>query len=333
MTLLSGNSTGEGGEGGSIIVKPGGGRLLNGAVEIQSSTGTQRVVASDSDVNVTSASGGGIYLAVPAGDSATNNVIGFSVSSTVDGSAEYDLRLQEFEDGESRVVSSVPLQVTTIEYSSDERIKEAIVDVDVDDILQRFMAVEMVEYAYTEEWRQVRNLDDSSRVRGVIAQQLAEVFPEHVAVVPEFELPDKDFAINDFLQVDKVTLTLDRISAIQAHHKHYSFGPNSGDRSGDIAVATEAGGSYPNADPTGASGSVLISTGTASLGDSGSITLTTGPAEGGSTSGSISIQVGGSDEDAPQVQLSELGVRVSAGQQTDPSKAGSAVEILSLIHI
>ncbi|CAN0588280.1 unnamed protein product, partial [Ectocarpus sp. 12 AP-2014] len=165
-----------------------------------------------------------------------------------------------FEGGESRVVSSVPLQVTTIEYSSDERIKESIVGVDVDDVLQRFMEVEMVEYAYTEEWRQARNLGENARVRGVIAQQLAEVFPEHVEVIPEFELPDKDFAISDFLQVDKISLTLDLISAIQSQHKHYSFGPNSGGKSGDITVTTEAGGSYANADPTGASGSVLIST-------------------------------------------------------------------------
>ncbi|CAN0414515.1 unnamed protein product, partial [Hapterophycus canaliculatus] len=202
-----------------------------------------------------------------------------------------------FEDGEARVISSVPLLVTTIEYSSDERIKESIVDVDVDDILHRFMEVEMVEYSYTEEWRQVRNLEDNSRVRGVIAQQLAEVFPEHVEVVSDFELPDKDFAISDFLQVDKVSLTLDLISAIQSQHKHYSFGPNTGEKSGDVMIATEAGGSYANADPTGASGSIVISTGTASLGDSGSITLATGPSEYGGEAGNISIGVGHQGEE------------------------------------
>ncbi|CAN0545664.1 unnamed protein product, partial [Ectocarpus sp. 8 AP-2014] len=154
LMLLSGNSTGDGGTGGSIVVRPGRGGLLNGTVEIQSSTGTQRIVATENDVNVTSGSDGGIYLAVPTGDNATNNVIGFSIDNPTDDNIEYDFRLQQFEGGQSRVVSSVPLQVTTIEYSSDERIKESIVDVDVDDVLQRFMEVEMVEYAYTEEWRQ-----------------------------------------------------------------------------------------------------------------------------------------------------------------------------------
>ncbi|CAN0492886.1 unnamed protein product, partial [Scytosiphon promiscuus] len=161
----------------------------------------------------------------------------------------------------------------------------------------------------------------------VIAQQLAEVFPEHVETISDFDLPDQNFAISDFLQVDKVALTLDLISAMQSQHKHFSFGPNSGEKSGDITVATEAGGSYATSNPTGASGSVTISTGTASLGDSGAITLTTGRSENENKPGSIAIEVGGTDGDGPSVHMSELGVLVSAGQQTDPLEAGGRIEI------
>ena len=38
-------------------------------------------------------------------------------------------------------------------------------------------------------------------VRGVVAQQLAEVFPEHVKILDEYSLPDKGFKLEGFHQV------------------------------------------------------------------------------------------------------------------------------------
>ena len=97
-----------------------------------------------------------------------------------DDNNAYALRLKRSESG-TLISSHVPFQVTALQYSSDERIKKDVVSVDTDDLLHRIRRVEMKEYGYTDEWRSVREVDDPDhRVRGVIAQQLREVFPEHV---------------------------------------------------------------------------------------------------------------------------------------------------------
>lgn len=69
-------------------------------------------------------------------------------------------------------MSTVPVQVTTIQYSSDERIKKDVEDVDTFDLLERMRRIELKEYGYTDAWRKVRGLEDNDvRVRGVIAQE------------------------------------------------------------------------------------------------------------------------------------------------------------------
>jgi len=56
----------------------------------------------------------------------------------------YDVRLQYRKSDKglgSKLVSNVPFQLTTVEYSSDERIKQHIVDADTDQLLQRIQQV------------------------------------------------------------------------------------------------------------------------------------------------------------------------------------------------
>jgi hypothetical protein len=63
------------------------------------------------------------------------------------------------------------------------------------------------EYGYTEAWRNLRGLENDPRIRGVIAQELYEVFPEHIEILPELAIGDVKF--ENFHQVDKQGLVLD----------------------------------------------------------------------------------------------------------------------------
>lgn len=108
------------------------------------------------------------------------------------------------------MVSTVPVQVTTVQYSSDERIKKDITDVDTGDLLDRMRRIELREYGYTDEWRKVRDLEEDTRVRGVIAQELRQVFPEHIQVLDKLAMKDQGIEIKDFHQVDKQALVMDR---------------------------------------------------------------------------------------------------------------------------
>lgn len=126
--------------------------------------------------------------------------LGLDDGSPKDGDS-YSFRLKATSSGQT-VISSVPVQVTTVQYSSDMRIKKDITNVDTDDILQRLQQIQFAEYGYSDAWRRVRGIPDH-RVRGVIAQQLSEVFPEHTKIFENYELEDKNFSISNFMQVDK----------------------------------------------------------------------------------------------------------------------------------
>ncbi|KAJ1414458.1 hypothetical protein B484DRAFT_300767, partial [Ochromonadaceae sp. CCMP2298] len=54
------------------------------------------------------------------------------------------------------LIANAPLQVTTLQYSSDRRIKTAVENVDADDLLRKIQEVRIRSYGYTEEWRNVR---------------------------------------------------------------------------------------------------------------------------------------------------------------------------------
>ena len=164
---------------------------------------------------------------------------GGSIALSVNDNAERPaLRVESGEQGDA-VIAHAPLRVTTVQYSSDERIKTLLEDVDSEDILQRMAAIKMRSYEYTEEWRTVRN-EETTRVRGVIAQELKEVFPEHVSVLPVFGVNNTEFRLEGFHQVDKQGLTLDLIAALQAQHAHYNIGANDAvaGTTGDLTVSS-----------------------------------------------------------------------------------------------
>jgi hypothetical protein len=61
-----------------------------------------------------------------------------------DAAATFDVRLQHQKSdkgGGSKLVSNVPFQLTTVEYSSDVRIKRQLADADTDELLQRIQQV------------------------------------------------------------------------------------------------------------------------------------------------------------------------------------------------
>lgn len=57
-----------------------------------------------------------------------------------------------------RLTSTVPLQVTTNQFSSDERIKKDITSANTEDLLDRIRQVELREYGYSDEWKKLREL-------------------------------------------------------------------------------------------------------------------------------------------------------------------------------
>jgi hypothetical protein len=132
---------------------------------------------------------------------------GFDEHATESKERKIALQLKKSKDS-SRLTSTVPLQVTTIQYSSDSRIKKDIKNVNTDDLLERIRQIRLREYGYSEQWRHARGLENSDpRVRGVIAQELNEVFPEHIEILPELKMGNVNF--EDFYQVDKQGLVMD----------------------------------------------------------------------------------------------------------------------------
>ena len=109
---------------------------------------------------------------------------GFYDTTTSGGNTAYDVRLQHSDSGSS-LISNVPVRLTVVDYSSDVRIKREITDADTDELLQRLQQVEYKRYRYTEAWQDVRGIEDVE-VRGVIAQQLHEVFPEHITILDKY---------------------------------------------------------------------------------------------------------------------------------------------------
>jgi hypothetical protein len=91
--------------------------------------------------------------------------------------------------------------VTLVQYSSDVRIKEDIESVDEDALLQRIKAIRVRSYGYTDEWRQVRDDVPNARVRGIIAQELAEV---DTAILTD-ELPPNAYTDAGFAQFLKAS--------------------------------------------------------------------------------------------------------------------------------
>ena len=173
---------------------------------------------------------------------------------------------------------------------------ENIQPVDEDHILQRLQGLEVKSYRYTEQWAQVRGIQNKY-VRGVIAQQTKATFPEYVNVIDQYVVPADnrksepgsdegtpgpgDFMLEQFHEVNKQAITIDLLAAVQAQHRRFHVGPNSPTASGDVTISSASAGDFAVSDPAGsASGSISLRSGHASIGDSGSVTLGTGDASG-----------------------------------------------------
>ena len=226
------------------------------------------------------------------------------------------MRLQA-QDGDTAVISNVPLRLTAVQYSSDTRIKQNIADVDTDDLLQRIQKVEMKSYSYTDAWRRVRGIPDIT-VRGVIAQQLREVFPEHVQVLNQYSLPDKNFSLPGFHQVDKQGLVMDLIGAMQAHHRRFSVSARTSMRGADVRVSSA---DADDSSAAASSGAVQVATGTGA--SSGQVAITTGDAYQ-NQAGEIELKAGTSSAD------SGAALRLTAGDLSGAaSGTAGAIDISS----
>ena len=203
--------------------------------------------------------------------------------------SSYSFRLKATSTG-NMVISNVPIQVTHVQYSSDERIKKEIAIVDTDDLLDRVNKIEFTEYGYSDQWRQVRGIADK-RVRGIIAQQIQSIFPEHITKLDSYVLPDKDFSIDDFLQVDKQGLVMDLMGAFQAQSKRFSVMRGNYSHSADLKISSDDAGHYFGADNLGSTGNIALNTGVSTFGSSGSIHLETGRSMS-SRSGNIWLRTG-----------------------------------------
>ncbi len=333
VIISGGNSVAKDAAGGSVILSSGSSSdNFTGSVSVHSASGEERLLVRNDSVTITSGEHGGIYLKAQSSPTSTSsridgssaNMIGFSVSATPQNSTSdtYDLRLLDLGDDDTRFVASVPMQVTSVQYSSDKRIKERIVDIDEDDLLQRFRRVELKEYSYTKKWRKVRNIGNDVRVRGVIANELQKIFPEYVETIPKFKLQDKDFELENFLQVNKNALLLDFLAVFRSLTNRYSILPHQPLRSGDVIVSSADAGDYVSAanvaSRIGSSGDVVIKIGSAAGRNAeektGSIHLLTGNTSSNAP-GSLVLGVGSGENllRGSSLKLNPHNVTLSAG--------------------
>jgi hypothetical protein len=173
--------------------------------------------------------------------------------------------------------------------SSDRRIKRFIHDTDEEEILQRIQAVEIKKYRYTDAWRKIRGISDVE-VRGVIAQQVREVFPEWSTVQSQMSIPGTNFSLDNFHTVNKDQIFVDLVAALHAQHKRFTVTANTPKQSGDIAITSTTGEAHRRAGLS--SGDVVLRSGDAPKGGSGNVTIATGTVTESGGGGSISISAG-----------------------------------------
>ena len=211
------------------------------------------------------------------------NTIGFACSESHNPIFDLRLRYDASAQNTSMLISNADFTTATdIIYSSDRRIKKDVYPADVDDLHRRLIRVGLQTYGYTDNWRSVRSRG-ASVVRGVVAQELKEIFPEHVTVLPSYSLPDKGFGLHDFHQVDKMSLTLDAIAGLQAQAARYRVG-----RGGTMTSATLS----LHSDDSDETGEISLATGISSSVRSGAVVICSGAANRG-VGGGLTLAVGG----------------------------------------
>ncbi|RYG63291.1 tail fiber domain-containing protein [archaeon] len=321
------------GEGGSLTLQAGSGyqdgkvQLLSGQAESSLSLSRDGLSFESSQI------GSKVLLTVPLvksvdGSPTLDSMIelGFSRGESGAGDKKIDLRMQstrnQYGKDTSMIVATAPIQATTVQYSSDIRIKSDIQPVNENSILQRILKIPIRSYRYTDEWLKVRDDIPDVRVRGVIAQELAEVFPEYVTAIPEYHLEDKNFYIKDFHQVDKTSLIVDLIAAVQAQARRFAIGQDDEHRSGNVKLSSSSWNEVVADDRSSMimSGNVLISTGDADQERSGDVLVGTGDSVA-SAAGKISIQPGKSGADKAAA------VQVMGGESVGAE--GGSVEVRS----
>jgi hypothetical protein len=132
----------------------------------------------------------------------------------------------------------------------------------------------------------------------VIAQELREIFPEHIEILDELAMKAEGTTLKNFHQVDKQALMIDLLGAFQSHTDHFITHKLSYDATRSVAVSTAGvdGSSTENG-----SGSATISTGDASNGKSGNILLKGGD---GFQTGNIDVMIGHAADKAGTLKLS-----------------------------
>jgi hypothetical protein len=197
--------------GGDVTITPGSGSMGSGKIVLQSVGGEDAVSVSEQSVSLQTQ--GKISLIAPTAGGSITFGIGLSTPLQVSTVA-----------GKAAIIANAPIMASSVLYPADSSIATDVKQVDVDYILQKFKSVKMRKYRYTDEWRKSRGDTTGDEVRGIIAQELLEIFPEHVTVIPSYVFGDKEVA--DFHQVDKTGLLMDLIAAFQSQSRRFSVSSN-----------------------------------------------------------------------------------------------------------
>lgn len=264
---------------------------------------------------------------------------GQNVDSIVGRNGEYRVSHEDSPPGQipfrvrrDKIFSHVPAELVEVISPSDRRIKEDIVSVDEDELMHRMLKLRVKRYRYTDVWRRVRGIEDRT-VRGVIAQEVREVFPEYITVNEEMSFDEAGFKLEDFHEVNKIRIAIDLVAAMQSRHKRFSYLPNSRNATGDVSITSGSFVSSQSTSTTLRSGQLVLRSGNGSLA-SGDVVLSSGssngtsgdililPGAGHSHGGSVSITAG-----VGQVQGGSVSI-VSGNTTSGPASSGS-VELKS----
>jgi len=199
-------------QGGSVVLQAGAGSLSGTVRVLDAQGGVHFEVDQHGQVDMASSpgqelhlqSGGSINIASGPG-AETDFLSADSVSL-----GQVNMRIRS-----DKVYTHVPLHTVEVLQASDKRIKEDIEPIDYDEVTHRLMKLTVKSYKYTKQWQQIRGADDT-RVRGVIAQEINEVFPEYITVNPVMAFPEKNFSITNFLDLTRLSsqLTFWRLSRL-----------------------------------------------------------------------------------------------------------------------
>ena len=124
------------------------------------------------------------------------------------------VRLEKNESGIIEPCSDVNVDTQPTTDGSDQRIKKDLFTADIDSIhrrLRRMGSRHMVMLT----WCSMHACNAKPLVHGLIAQELRNVFPEHVDVRPRAPYPIRTWEMRDFHRINTLSLALDSIAAFR----------------------------------------------------------------------------------------------------------------------